>query len=256
MRVEVLERLSSESIVDTAISCGTLSFFAPSPLLRTRADTILTKEPDTIRWIEGFPAASVLWDIGANVGVFSLYAARRARCRVVSFEPSAANFFVLVRNVQVNGLEDTIATYCLALAGSTQLGVLNLASASMGTAMSHFGEAGDISRYAVGGTDSEKTAHGMIGFTIDEFIARFAPPFPTHIKIDVDGLELAILQGATNTLKNDRLRSVMVELTLTHDDERQRAIALLSASGLNFTSRGPEQRAGNEGAANHLFVRA
>ena len=45
-------------------------------------------------------------------------------------------------------------------------------------------------------------------FTVDDFIVRFAPRFPTHIKIDVDGLEAQILEGARNTLADTRLKSL------------------------------------------------
>ena len=35
---------------------------------------LLTKEPGTIAWIEGFTEDDVFWDVGANVGLYSLYA--------------------------------------------------------------------------------------------------------------------------------------------------------------------------------------
>ena len=41
-----------------------------------RATTFETKEPETLEWIDTIPKNSVLWDIGANVGLYSLYAAR------------------------------------------------------------------------------------------------------------------------------------------------------------------------------------
>ena len=39
-----------------------------------RAETLFTKEPDMIDWIDSFPEDFVLWDIGANVGIYSIYA--------------------------------------------------------------------------------------------------------------------------------------------------------------------------------------
>ena len=251
-RVEALEALSEEAIVHTAVPGGRLSFFAPSPLLRSRASALLNKEPDTIGWIDSMAAADVFWDIGANVGVYSLYAATRSGCRVLAFEPSAANFYVLARNIQLNQLEARVAGYCLALSGSTGLGVLNLDSSAPGTAMSQFGNAGEASRYSTG----HPMLQGMIGFTIDDFIARFDPPFPTHVKLDVDGLEWPILQGAARTLNDRRLKSMMVELTLTNDSERESAMQTLATAGFVFQSRGDTQGAAGEQAANHLFTRA
>lgn len=253
LRAEALEVLSNRTIVEAPVPGSVLTFFAPSLLLQDRAATVLTKEPDMLRWMDGIEKDGVLWDIGANVGVFSLYAAVRTNCTVLCFEPSAANFFVLVRNIQLNHLNERVTAYCVALSGATELGVLNLASEAMGEAMSQFGKAGEVSRYRT--DDRQSAGHGMLGFTVDDFIARFNPPFPTHIKMDVDGLEWPILRGATNTLRDRRLRAAMVELSLTDREEHERAMALLEGSGLKWVSRGDSQGTATEKAANHLFER-
>ena len=160
---------------------------------------------------------------------------------------------MLTRNIDLNKAGDRITAYCLALSGTTHLGVLNLASGSMGTALSQFGKTGDRSRYW--SDQVPMTSHGMVGFTIDDFIAQFPIAFPTHVKLDVDGLEWPILHGASGMLRDPRLQSVMVELTSTNEGERTSAIALLKESGLELMSRGEVQETGTEKAANHLFVR-
>ena len=253
LRAQALERLSATMIAEAAVPGGAIKFFAPTPLLQMRAATVLVKEPDMIRWLDGLPPEAVLWDIGANVGVFTLYAAVARRARVLAFEPSAANFHVLARNVSLNQLNDRVTAYCVALSGTTELGTLNVASPDMGTAMSHFGKAGEMSRYWSGGGGA---SHGMVGLTVDEFIERFQPSFPTHLKMDVDGLEWPILQGAVKTLRDPRLRSAMVERSLTQHAERNQAMAWLAAAGLKFVAHGEAQSGGDEQAANHLFVRA
>ena len=221
LRAEALEGLSEKMIASTPVPGGCVRFYeAPTSLLRSRATSLLSKEPETIQWIDGFNDAAVLWDIGANVGVYTLYAAIRRNASVLAFEPSAANFHVLSKNIQLNSLCQRVTAYCIALAGETSLGVLNLDSSSMGLAINQFGEPGEISPY------SEKTdaaiVHGTIGYTIDDFIGKFAPPFPTHIKMDVDGIELEILEGARKTLRDPRISSVLVELSLTDADQQRR----------------------------------
>ncbi len=251
MGAEILERLSENMVATAAITDGTLLFHAPSPLLQWRAKTALTKEPDMVRWLDDLGPDAVLWDIGANVGVFSLYAARRNGCRVLAFEPAAANFHVLARNITLNELTDRVSAYCVALAGKTGLGVLNLDSTAMGAALSQFGIAGDRSRYM----GENISAQSMLGFTIDRFIELFDPPFPTHVKIDVDGLELAIVEGAVGTLRDPRLRSVMLELSLSNSEERNAGMRLMEAAGFRFVAHGEAQSSNNESAANHLFAR-
>jgi FkbM family methyltransferase len=251
-RSESITALWDGMVVETPIGTGRLRFFAPTPILRWRAHTALEKEPETLRWLDQMDRDAVLWDIGANIGLFSLYAAASRQCTVLAFEPSAANFAVLTRNVQLNRLHQLVTAYCLALAGETSLGVLNLDSPAMGTAMTQFGRPGDRSPYSK--TDTP-LMHGMVGFTVDDFVTQFAPPLPTHIKLDVDGLEWPILRGATRTLSAPRLQSLMVELSLTQAGERDRAIAFLASCGLRFASQGAPQGDPSEQGANHLFVR-
>ena len=249
---EVLQLLTDRAVVSTNGGAVSLKFFAPTPLLRARATGMLTKEPDTISWIDGFDASAVLWDVGANVGVFTLYAAATRRCRVLAFEPSAANFFAISRNVELNALADRVTAYCIAVAPATELGVINLDSPDIGTAMSQFGKPGDASRYASG---RRPIVQGVAGITLDDLVARFQAPLPTHLKIDVDGLELPILHGGRAVLRRPELREVMVELSLTDHAERARAMELMTDSGFRLRSQGAAQGAGGEQAANHLFVR-
>lgn len=250
---EALTRAWDASEIRVPTRTRMLTFFAPTPILRMRAMSVMSKEPETIEWLDGLTADDVLWDIGANVGLFSLYAAIERSCTVLAFEPSAANYGVLARNVQINRLDGRIAAYPLALSGETCLGVLNLDSPALGTAMNEFGRAGDKSRYS---SNTQPQGHGMIGFTIDDFVARFSPPLPTYIKLDVDGLELPILHGAVTTLRSPRLKSIIVELTITDRNERDRAIALLQSCGFRLQLQASPQGEPSEQGANHLFVRA
>jgi FkbM family methyltransferase len=252
-RAEVLERFSEQMIVTAKTSAGAIRFFAPSPLLRARADGMLSKERDTIAWIDQFQDGDVFWDVGANVGVYSLYAALRGSITVLAFEPAAANFYVLSRNIESNRLSERITAFAVAFADTTRLGVLNLGACAMGTALNQFGDKGDRSRYLASGND---LTQGVLGFTIDNFIKEFTPTFPNHIKIDVDGLELLILHGAPQTLRDPRLRSVMIELALSNEGEHERAVSLMVNSGFHLVSLGEMQGTELEKAANHLFERS
>ncbi len=253
VRAEVLESVKEDVITPVSVPTGQIRFHTPSPLLVSRATSMLSKETDTIRWIDGFEDRAVFWDVGANVGVYSLYAAARKRISVLSFEPLAANFHVLTNNINLNQLSDLITSYCIAFSGNTRLGFLNMASPEMGAAISQFGRPSEMSQYWDGQTRA--SMHGMVGFTIDDFVSQFDPPFPNHMKIDVDGLEVPILAGARKTLSDPRLRSLVVELSLSRDRERSEARSFLEEAGFHFISRGVTQGTETESAANHLFER-
>lgn len=252
-RARVLEASSEQMVLSVATNRGPIRLYCPTPLLMSRAASMLAKEPDTIQWIDGFLPGDVFWDIGANVGVFSLYAASIPGVSVRAFEPLASNFHVLSRNLQLNHLESCAIGYCIAFSGRTGLGILNVDSPAMGSALSHFGQEGEMSKYAQQGAPS--ATQGMMGFTLDDFVERFSPPFPTHLKVDVDGLELEILGGAEMTLRDPRLRSAIVELSLSDFDQSRRAVDLLAKAGLELVSTGAPQGTPPELAANHLFRR-
>ncbi len=55
------------------------TFAVPNGLCRYRADTFSSKEPETLAWIDNFSENSIFWDIGANVGLYSIYAAKKKR---------------------------------------------------------------------------------------------------------------------------------------------------------------------------------
>ena len=92
-----------------------LEFAVPSRLSRWRVATFSTKEPETLEWIDAIPKESVVWDIGANIGLYSVYAAKQRHCKVLAFEPSVFNLELLARNISLNDVADRICIVPLAL---------------------------------------------------------------------------------------------------------------------------------------------
>jgi FkbM family methyltransferase len=252
-RAAALERMVDRMVTTVPVARSTLVFYSPTPALIARARSVLTKEPDTIAWIDGFGENQVLWDIGANVGAFSVYAAATNQTSVLSFEPSAANYYVLNRNIQLNSLSSRIHAYPVAFSDHTGLGSLNLSTVAMGGSLSQFGNIGELPPYVE--SQAPAAIQAGLGFSVDDFISIFRAPFPNHLKIDVDGIELSILRGAADTLRDPRLKSLIVEINMTAEHECRSTLNLLRESGLRLATRGPEQVAGGQIAANHLFER-
>jgi len=102
----------TQKMIDSTLSVGTpkgtLSFVLLGKTSAGRAMTVLTKQPATIAWIDSFEPGSIFWDIGASVGVFSVYAALATDTRVVAFEPAAVNYYLLSANCEANKLQDRV----------------------------------------------------------------------------------------------------------------------------------------------------
>ena len=223
--VETVERVRTQR--------GSIDFYCVGELSRERARTLLTKEPETIEWIDGFAAGDTLWDIGANVGIYSVYAAIARNIRVLAFEPSASNYFLLNRNIETNRLSDHVDAYCVAFSDRSGLNALNMQSTEMGGALSSFGTA--IDNF---GREFRPTfKQGMVGYSIDDFVSEFSPPFPNHLKIDVDGIEDLIVAGAANTLRDPRLKSISIEIDSARPDYMNRIVGAIEPAGFTIASK-------------------
>ena len=210
-----------------------INFYCPGAEPFRRADKLLTKEPDTIEWIDSLQKDCVFWDIGANIGVYSLYAALISKMKVLSFEPSAFNFHILNRNIEINRIDEKITAFCIAFNDTLLLDDLYMGNTYNGGAYSSFSEA--INWH--GERFVAKFKQGMIGFSIDDFIEKFSPSFPNHIKIDVDGNEGKIINGARKTISDERLRSILVELDATREGYCRNIIELIEEGGMKLSER-------------------
>lgn len=235
---------------------GAIIFDCPGDLARWRVETFFTKEPETLEWVDGFDDGDVMWDIGANMGIYSLYAAVHRNARVLAFEPAAANYYLLNRNIELNGLSNKVTAYCLAFSDDEMLAEMHMRMTEFAGSMSSFGVNVDNSNEHFDATFLQ----GMLGISIDTFIERYAPPFPNHLKIDVDSIEDLIIRGAANTLKDPRLRSVSVELDSARVAETEGLCAFLAERGLTLaTKRQSKMISESEGLStlyNYMFSRS
>ena len=197
-----------------------------------RYDTLLEKEPETIEWIDTFAPGETLWDIGANVGIYSIYAGVKG-VRTLAFEPHFANYQQLCVTVAVNSLQDVVTPLCLAFADRKSVSAMNLASLEIGTSMSNFGAALDFR----GNAFDPAFRQGMIGYDLDSFVADFGIDIPDHIKIDVDGIELPIVEGAQKTLANPKLQSVSIELIESDTAQVEAVTEIMERAGLQFVHK-------------------
>ena len=208
------------------------NFTIPNSLNRWRVETFSTKEPETLEWIDGLEENAVLWDIGANVGLYSIYAAKTKNSRVFSFEPSIFNLELLARNIFINNLTSKITIIPLPLTSKIEISNLNMTSTSWGGAVSTFG---DVAIGHDGKLMSKKFEFSTVGLTIDSVVELLNIPHPDYIKMDVDGIEHFILQGGLNILKT--VKSVIIEINDDFVEQDKTASMLLTASGLKLINK-------------------
>jgi FkbM family methyltransferase len=234
-------------VIETAH--GKIGLYCAGRICLYRADTFFTKEPETLEWIDGFTGECVLWDIGANVGLYSLYAALRPTVKVLAFEPSAFNYFILMKNIDINGLDQKLSGFCLAFNDATELACLTMNYLEVGD--SCHGLVNFADRVNAGTTALQQ---GVLMYTIDEFVRKFNPPFPTHIKIDVDGVEGGIIKGAKQTLADKRLTSILIEIDEDNPGDKE-IVAVLEASGFVTQSRRHAPQFEGSPYFNYVFTR-
>jgi FkbM family methyltransferase len=152
-------------------------------------------------------AGDVVWDVGANVGYTALVYARAVgpTGRVIAFEPSRRAYQMLERTVASAHWVEPVQT-----AVSNEEGRVFFRDATL-LDRSSISTSSDAGAYSIAVTtlDAERTRH----------------PVPVFLKIDVEGYEHAVLEGALGLIRDGR---PMVLFEALSDDARNTTVELLS----------------------------
>ncbi len=186
-------------------------------------DLLAHHEPEVVRWFRVKPG-DVVVDVGAHIGRYTLLAARAAS-RVVAVEPDPSNFSVLSTNIRINGFSNVVA---LPLALSRDPGRRQLYPA------------GGSNR----GTSSlEPACRGGIAIdwapapvdvdceTLDHLADSLALRSVDWLKIDVEGHEVAVLEGGQATLA--KTKHLILEVTQGNEEA---CGALMKEAGMTLIS--------------------
>src|SRR6185503_6355507 len=206
------------------IVIGDLTFVCDDAYEVARAQTLYTKEPGTIAWLRAtLGPGDVFYDIGANIGCYSLVTARLVgeTGHVYAFEPHLMNAMSLLRNIQANDdVTQLITVVTTPLDNRSALRPFHYASLRAGSSGHQLGS--PIGERGVFQPVVSVLAQSM---RLSEARGLHAPDV---VKIDVDGHELSILQGM---VFGATVRSLQVEV---HPADRTAIIEHMAGAGLGY----------------------
>lgn len=206
-------------VYETSAAGKTVYVHCAGDLAHDRAQRLLTKEPDIITWINGFKSDDVFLDIGANVGIYTLYASAVRGLRTIPVEPSGPNIYGLMTNIRLNKIGAiTYPMFCVL--GETK-GFVRIPAHPFS-----YGVGGSIVMkegltVQKSGWDEDIYDTNLPSVTADELAFDSGAPFPVHMKIDVVCATLSVLRGAERCLSDSRLKSVMIRYPVDKDHVRQ-----------------------------------
>ena len=191
-----------------------------------------TKEPETCAWLSSLPKEGVFYDVGANVGAYTLIAAARGM-EVIAVEPNPLNAGSLHENLVRNNLRGNCTIMSCVLGEKSGRLRVSIPDDTSGATAGYAKEDGNVP---------------FPMYSLDDLVGVHGLPAPTAMKIDVDGAEMLVLSGAKKVLANPLLKHLLVEVD---PDQYKLAISFVEKYGLSVA----EEHNRGKGVRNIIFTR-
>ena len=234
---------------DILVNGKKLKLLSNTELLLYRSQNFLEKEPETTKWISEMPSDAIFYDVGANVGIFTIMAAVYCR-KVYAFEPVAVNYSVLNQNLLINNLDKVAVAYCLAISDKSLFDTMRLSSGIIGSAHHTFGTNLNANHKEYIPTFKQ----GSLAISLDDFVYTHHFECPTYLKIDVDGNEHLVIGGAKRLLQDSRLKSILIELNKNLKID-QNLVETIKENGFELTELGEDAVLDGMKIGNLIFFR-
>jgi len=205
-------------------------------------------EKVTIEWIDNYiKNTDTVFDIGANIGIYSLLIAKKyPDSNVIAFEPEAGNYYKLNKNILLNNLKNLVP-FPIGISDKTGISKFYVSSTELGSSCHSLDRP-----YSDGIDFIPRNEQGIALYSIPDFISSYGLEFPNHIKIDVDGFELNIIKGSSQILSDPKLKTIMIEINYSSNGSTVEDLI----SKANFKEVMRESWDGGNGkVANVLFVK-
>lgn len=213
-----------------------IRFYTPSKISSFRAKTIFTKEPDTIKWINAKGGKNkIFYDIGANMGLFTIFYSKKFGGMTYAFEPSFLNLNLIRKNISLNQIERKVFVIPNPLYDKPIFSNLFQMRSKAGDAGTTFKDK-KVKNYMLSTMPKAKknfTGLKVMGQSIDNLVIKKLIKKPNLIKIDVDGNETEVLNGAKKTIRESKKISILVEI---QSYNKKKAERLLKSFGLKKIS--------------------
>lgn len=188
------------------------------------------KEPWTVAYIERIPAGSWFVDVGANVGPYTLIAAARG-LKVCAVEPGYENYAKLCKNLMINHWEERVIVAPAPLGARQGLEWFAYQDVRAGSAQHVLSPQ----------NGADHSFHKMMVFVMTLDTMPCFDGNPVWCKIDVDGTELAVLQGGEHFLAHKDTKGLIIEMQ--PETTEKDVIQFMADHGWKLTARHqPEKR--------------
>ena len=214
-----------------------MTLFSPNFLIDILIRDFFKKEPETLDWIDNFKKEKkiIFWDIGSNIGLYSIYAASNYKnIEVISFEPSTSNLRILSRNISINNLEKKIKIFQIPL-GLEKNKFLEFNERKFNEGESH--NSLDKNIDFEGNKINPTNKYQIFSTNIDKIIEDEILDVPDYIKIDVDGIEHLILKGGLKLLKNYKVLEMQIEINENYPDQYNSIIKVMDNCSFKFKEK-------------------
>ena len=215
-----------------------LKLFVPNQMVRKRITTWLSAEPETIQWIKRNSSKALLIDVGANIGLYSMYSALHGAAKVIAIEPDPGNLYVLNSNIWLNG-EKLLSISVQCLAAYSHECIIDYFSNHpliLGHALNQVSQPVEFDNIK---TDFTRHNIKVFATTVDSIVDKLEASERKKyqrnaiLKIDVDSLELDVILGATRSLSDQFFKSILIELDI-NDPSHLKVREFLSGFGYKY----------------------
>jgi FkbM family methyltransferase len=169
-----------------------------------RSKTFYSKEPETLKWLEFFAVINhnyeILIDVGANIGIYTLYWLHFPNTRAIAIEPFDENIRLLSKNISMNNFMTRVDIISKPLSSENTLGWSTINDIRPG---------GSDYKLSLNNNLNQSNSIKVETLTLDSILGGKKEKY--ILKIDTDGTDFDILKGAELALKDGKIVSILIE---------------------------------------------